>query len=73
MLAKLYNFPLFQYDNLIRILNRGEAMGNDQTGTPWKKQRQRMLNMLFGFRIQSSRSFVQDEDTRICQKGSGNR
>lgn len=30
MFANLYNFSLFQYDNLIRILNRGEAMGNDK-------------------------------------------
>ena len=71
MCSLLYDISAFQYVNAIHIPNGGQAMGNDDAGTPFHEVFKCLLHQPFRFSIQGGRRLIQQQNTRIAQNRPG--
>ena len=69
--ALLDDLAIVDDDDLVRIADRGQAMGNDETGAAFHQAQQRFLDARFGARVHAGGGFVEDEDARVGQDGAG--
>jgi hypothetical protein len=65
--AALDNSPLIEHQHQIGIVHGRETVGNDETGAPAQQATQRLLDQLFGARIDAAGRLVENEDARVCQ------
>src|SRR6266702_7723323 len=59
-----------EYNNAIHLLNRTEAMSNNESGTSLHELLKRFLDVEFAFTIKRTCGLVQDEYWRVFQNGS---
>ena len=75
--ALFHNAPLFQHDDAVRLLHRGQAVRNDQgcafAAVGVHGGVQRRLHHTFTLRIQGAGGFVQQQYRRVLQNGPRNR
>ena len=73
MLAAFDNLPIFQYQDYIRVADRGEAMGDHEGCTAFEEFVEGFLDEALGACVHTRRGFVQDEDARVGKRGARNR
>ena len=71
MCAGLYQPAFIKHNNPIGLLNSGKAMRDDQRGAPSHQHLQRLLDQVFGLRIQRGGGLIQQQDRRIAQQRAG--
>ncbi len=64
----LHDLSLVHHDNPMGILDRGEAVGNNEGSTPLHQMLNRLLNQLFHLRIQGRGGFVENQNRRSYPK-----
>ena len=67
----LHNPSLMQYANLVCMLDGTQSVGYSHGGTGLHQFLQGILNQTLAFGIQSRCCFVEDEDRRILEDGTG--
>ena len=70
--APLYDSSLLQHHDTIRIAHRGEAVGDDEGGSPLHQLVHAILDDAFGSGIDGGGGLIQDKDRRICNGRPGN-
>src|SRR5712692_2775800 len=65
--------PCLQHYDLIGAANGGQAVRNDEGGSPAHEVAQPFLDQRLGFGIQTRSGLVEDQDARIRQDGPGDR
>ena len=68
--SRCLDFSVVYHDNLIRIYNGGESVGNDDERFSFHKPCHALLNNGFVLRIGIGGSFVQNNDRSIFQHGA---
>ena len=63
---------VIQDDDLVGILNGFESVGNGDDGTSFDKRVDGFLHLYFVFGVERSGRFVQQDDWRVSQNGTGN-
>ena len=63
---------VFQHQNLVRRQNRGQPVGNHQTGATLHHPLQRLLNQRLRQRIKARGCFIQHQNARVFQHHTGN-
>ena len=63
----LDNTARLEHKDLVGVDDRGEAMGNDDGGSPGRNFAQARLNLLLGVRIERRGGLVENEDARRFQ------
>lgn len=71
--ALLDDLPIRHDDNLVDILNRREAMGNDNAGTTGPSFIQRLLDDLLTFRVEGRGCLVEQQNGWIANQRSCDR
>ena len=71
MIALFLDDTVRQYDDIVRVLNRGQAMGNDQHGSDILDLFQGILNQDLGLRVNIGRSLIQNNHRRLMDDGAG--
>lgn len=61
------HFAPIEHIDRIDMLDGRESMGNDDRGASFHKFLERILYESLGFRIESTRRFIKDQDIRICE------
>lgn len=69
--AALYNFSAMQHQNLIRIANGRQAMGDNEGGAAPFYDLERILDQRLGLRVDISGRFIQNENSRIERERPG--
>ena len=69
--ADLFDPSVFHRDDFIRVHDRREAVGNNQSRAPDHQLVERILNELFALAVECRSRFIQDQDTRVAQEGAG--
>ena len=59
------NQPFLHHEDTIRAPHGGEAMCNDNTGSPLEEAFERFLDERFGSRINTTGGFIEDEDRPV--------
>ena len=72
MIAHFYHAPLIHHHDLIRILNGREAVGDNEAGAVLHQLDHSVLDIFLRSGIHGGSGFVQDQDLRIGQHGTGN-
>ena len=62
-----------EHHDAIEGIQRRQSVRNGDHGTPFEKARQRLLNRLFGFRIEGGSRFIEQHDGCIHQEGARDR
>ena len=73
MSATIHDPTLFEHDNLIRLLHRGQAMGNHQNRAIGHGLLQAQLHRRLGLSIQGAGRFIQQQDRGIPQDRASDR
>ena len=68
----LHDAPLFQDEDLIRSLDRGEAVGDYKNRPAFQEAIHSLLDQPFSLRVQGARGLVEDQDRRISKDGPSN-
>src|SRR3954465_8073188 len=71
--AALYNASFFHDKNLVRPANGRKPVRDHEGRSPFHQIRKALLDQRLGFRIQTRRRFVQNQDSRISQYRARNR
>ena len=71
MRTALEHAAVAQHYDLISLANRGQAVGDHHRRAPDHKPLERLLNQPLGLRIDRRGRFVQDQDGRVAQDGTG--
>ena len=71
MVALLHDLTVGQKDNVVRVLNGGQPVGNDQHRTDVFHLLQRILNENFRFRVDICGGLVQNHHAGLVDNGSG--
>jgi len=69
--ALLQNFAVGQHDDVVRVLDGGKAVGNDQHGANGAHFFQRILNQKLGFGINVGGCFVQNHHAGLVDDRAG--
>ena len=68
-----HDTPALKHQNAVSIPNGAEPVCHDERGAALRQIIQRFLNLSLTFRIQRSRSFIQNQHRSILYKRTGNR
>ena len=71
MIALLHDLTLGQQNDVVRVLDGGKAVGNDQHGAEVFHLFQRILNEQFRFRVDIGSCLVENHDGRLVDNGTG--
>ena len=71
MVALLEDRAILQDDDVVRVLDGGQAVRDDKHRADRGHLQQGGLDDLLGFRIDVRGRFIEDEDLRLMQYGSG--
>ncbi len=66
------NGPVVHHDDVVRVLDGGQPVGNDEAGPVLQQFAHGVLNLNFGPRIDGTGGFIQDENLGVGDKGSRN-
>lgn len=66
------DLSVFEDNNLVSIENRLEAVSNDKASSTSYNGFHGLLNLALCYRINIGSRFIQNQDLRVCQQGSGN-
>src|SRR5207302_11047360 len=70
--AALHNLPVFQNEYLIRTLDGGESVRDDEGGSAPAQGVKSVLNERLALAVQAGGGFIEDEDSRICKNRARN-
>ncbi|MNI60926.1 hypothetical protein D3C73_1161670 [compost metagenome] len=73
MRSPLGDLPVLDDENGIRFPDRAEPVGNDEAGPPLHQRPHRLLDMQLSPRINAASGFIQNQNRRIGQHGTGDR
>ena len=68
--AALDDLTVPQYQDLIRLANGAQTMGDDEAGAVGHEAFQRLLDQLFRRRVHAGGRFIQNQDRRVLQQGA---
>ena len=71
MRAALDDFAVAQDEDLVRLPDRAETMGDDKTGAAGHEPFQRLLNQPFRRGVNARGRLVENEDGRVLEQGPG--
>src|SRR3569833_3725597 len=69
--AFLDNSSVFHARDLVRLLDGGKAVGDDDSRSPFSGRGESVLNKPFALRIQGCRGLIQKQDFRISNDCTG--
>ena len=61
--------PLIDYDDAISLQDSGQAVGDDQRGSPGRQEFKRLLDSPFGFSVEGRCGLVEQQDRRVAKDG----
>ena len=70
--ALLHDLPVVNDENLIRLLDRCQPVCDGDDGFAAHQRRERLLDQMFVFGVDAGGGFVQDDDRRVLEDGTGN-
>lgn len=73
MRSAFNNAAMLQNDDLISMPNGGEAVGNGDCGAAFSQGRQGNFHGAFGFCVQRTGRFIEQQDRRVAQDRAGER
>ena len=73
MVALLYDLPMVDVTDHVRVLDGGQSVRDDEARTPLQQVVQSGLKRLFGTSIDIRRGFVENQNARIGQQNSRER
>ena len=68
MVALLHDLPVVDVADLIRILDRGQAVRDDEARASLEQMVQTGLQRLLGTRVDIRRGLVEDQDARVGEQ-----
>src|ERR1043166_3860743 len=69
--AALDDAAVVEDDDVVGVLHRGDAMGDDQHGPPLPDLAQRPQDALLGLRVDGAQRVVEQEDQRVADERAG--
>src|SRR5690606_5176482 len=71
MASKINDCALIEYGNAVCDTDRAQAVGDDDGRAVLHQPRQGVLNQLLAFAVEARRGFVQQQNARILEDGTG--
>src|SRR5690606_23630130 len=71
--SSLHDPSPVQHEDDVRVLDRGHAVADDQSRTPFQDAAQPLEDLRFRVRVHGAQRVVQNEDTRVAHERAGER
>jgi len=69
--ASLNDLPVVDDQDPVRLADRAQPVGDDETGSSFHQAQHRLLDLLFRARVHAARGLVKDQDAGIGQDRPG--